>query len=81
MKKKELKKQLEQQIKINNIAVGENYSLNQEVERLRAENYALDAEVNRTETHMRLCEKANERYKTIISYLEQKLIERISDDI
>ena len=67
MTKKDLKKQLAQQIKINNIAVAENYALNQEV--------------NRTETHMRLCEKANDRYKTIISYLEQKIIERICEDV
>ena len=57
------KKQLAQQIKINNIAVAENYALNQEV--------------NRTETHMRLCESANDRFKIIISYLEQKIIERV----
>ena len=37
MKKSELKKQLEQQIKINNIAVGENYNLNKTINELEAE--------------------------------------------
>ena len=37
MKKAELKKQLKQQKKINNIAVGENYNLNKTINELEAE--------------------------------------------
>jgi len=62
----ELCKQLEQQKNINNIAVGNNYALNEEV--------------NRTEKHMRICEKENEKLHTIIGYLESKIVEMVGDD-
>ncbi len=67
LKSKELKKQLKHQIELNNLIV--------------AENYALNEQVNRAERHMVLCESANDRFKTIIGYLEEKIIERVTNDL
>jgi len=62
MKKSELKKQLEQQKKINNIAVGENYCLNQ----------ALNTMEKHYNSHMEIAEKEIGRLNVIINYLETK---------
>ena len=64
MKKKELKRQMDKLMEINNLIV--------------AENYILNASVDRTEKHILLCESANSRFKTIIGYLEEKIIEMVA---
>ncbi len=71
-----LKKQLKKQKEINNIAAGENYYLNEELNHAKTMNKNLADGVDSMEkhynSHMEIAEKEIARLNIIIDYLEVK---------